>query len=352
VPQGHGRRATFLKSRNLAKIFPQDPKFDMRKTFFAALLMSAITLFPALSVFGWDDVGHKITAYIAWQQMTPEVRERVIKILLAAPEDAQLSTFYLPYGSRTEEARRREFFIIAASWPDIIRDRNFPVRYKKYHHSNWHYSDTLWTEKDGKIELVTSIPADGLAMDKIAEFTKLEQSDASDAEKAVGIAWLEHLIGDIHQPLHASGRVTDTEPKGDQGANLFLLTPKDTPRDKQENLHWFWDSIVVRAIPNANDSSDDEYIFPIARDIMKKYPFDKMQSRLDVDDPEQWKKESFEISSTKIYTPDLKRFEMPSEGYKRNALKIADERLALAGYRMAALFNKLFGTPPAAATTK
>ena len=324
----------------------------MRKTFFAALLMSAITLFPALSVFGWDDVGHKITAYIAWQQMTPEVRERVIKILLAAPEDAQLSTFYLPYGSCTEEARRREFFIIAASWPDIIRDRNFPVRYKKYHHSNWHYSDTLWTEKDGKIELVTSIPADGLAMDKIAEFTKLEQSDASDAEKAVGIAWLEHLIGDIHQPLHASGRVTDTEPKGDQGANLFLLTPKDTPRDKQENLHWFWDSIVVRAIPNANDSSDDEYIFPIARDIMKKYPFDKMQSRLDVDDPEQWKKESFEISSTKIYTPDLKRFEMPSEGYKRNALKIADERLALAGYRMAALFNKLFGTPPAAATTK
>jgi hypothetical protein len=33
------------------------------------------------------------------------------------------------------------------------------------------------------------------------------------------------------------------------------------------------------------------------------------------------------------------------------AMKIAEERLALAGYRMGALFNKLFATP-AAATVK
>ncbi|HYJ89692.1 MAG TPA: S1/P1 nuclease [Pyrinomonadaceae bacterium] len=324
----------------------------MKKILLTALLLVVTTLFPTLSAFAWDDVGHKITAYIAWQQMTPDVRERVIKILLAAPEDAQLSTFYLSYGSRTDEARKREFFMIASTWPDIIRDRNFDTRYKKYHHSNWHYSDTLWTEKNGKVELVTSIPGEGLAMEKIAEFIKLEQqSDASDADKAIGIAWLEHLIGDIHQPLHASGRVTDLEPKGDQGANLFLLTPKDTPREKQDNLHWFWDNIVVRNIPNTSDSSDDEYLFPIAKDIMKKYPFDKMQSRLSLDDPEQWKKESFETASTKLYPPDLKRFEAPSQSYKTMAMKIAEERLALAGYRMGALFNKLFATP-AAATVK
>ena len=58
------------------------------------------------SAFGWDETGHKITAYIAWQRMTPEVREKVIKILLSAPEDAQLSTFYLPYGSRSDEAKK------------------------------------------------------------------------------------------------------------------------------------------------------------------------------------------------------------------------------------------------------
>ena len=127
-----------------------------------------------------------------------------------------------------------------------------------------------------------------MALEKIIEFEKLERGNAKDSEKAIGIAWLEHLIGDIYQPLHASARVTDLEPKGDQGANLFLLTPQGTPRDKLENLHWFWDSIVVRNVPNTKDVSDAEYLGPIARDIMKKYPFPKLEPRLALNDPEQW----------------------------------------------------------------
>ena len=108
----------------------------------------------AIPVPAWDDVGHKITAYIAWQRMTPDVREKVIKILREAPEDSQLSAFYQPYGSQTEASRKLAFFMTSATWPDIIRDRDFATRYKKYHHSNWHYSDTFWTSKDGKFELV------------------------------------------------------------------------------------------------------------------------------------------------------------------------------------------------------
>jgi hypothetical protein len=315
----------------------------MKKALLYVLVVSVFILFATLNSFAWDDVGHKITAYIAWQQMTHDVRERIIKLLLAAPEDAQLSTFYLPYGSRTDDAKKREFFMTASTWPDIIRDRVFDTRYKKYHHSNWHYSDTFWTVRNGKVEILQmQDDGSGLAMQKIAELIKLEQSNAGDADKAIAIAWLEHLIGDIHQPLHASARVTDLEPKGDQGANLFLLTPKDTPREKQDNLHWFWDNIVVRNVPNTRDVSDAEYIIPIAKDIMKKYPFAEMQSRLALDNPEEWKKESFEIASTKAYPEDLKRFEAPSPAYKKAAMKIARERLALAGYRMGALFNKLF----------
>ena len=317
----------------------------MKKARFSVLFLATIMLFPAISAHAWDDVGHKITAYIAWQQMTPDVRERVIKILAAASEDSQLATFYLPYGSRSDEAKKREFFMIASTWPDIIRDRNFETRYRKYHHSNWHYSDTFWTENNGRIEILKAPDEGGLALEKIIEFIKLESSDAKDSEKALGIAWLEHLIGDLHQPLHASARITEKEPKGDQGGNLFLITPEGTARDKQENIHWFWDSIIVRADPNEKDECDAEYVDPIARDIMKKYPFAKMESRLALGDPEQWKRESFEIASTRVYTPDLKRFESPSAAYRKAAVKIAEERLALAGYRMGSLFNRLFSSP-------
>ena len=61
------------------------------------------------TTFAWDEVGHKSTAYIAWQQMTPAVRDAVIKLLTSAPEDSQLATFYASYGSRTEDSRKREF---------------------------------------------------------------------------------------------------------------------------------------------------------------------------------------------------------------------------------------------------
>jgi hypothetical protein len=317
----------------------------MKKSCLYVLFLATLTLGAVNSTLAWDETGHKITAYIAWQQMTPAVRDAVIKILTAAPEDSQLATFYMPYGSRSDESRKREFFMIAATWPDIIRDRNFETRYKKYHHPNWHYTDTAWTVKDGKVQLVSLPGEGGLALEKIIEFIKLESSGAKDADRAIAAAWLEHLVGDIHQPLHASARITEQEPKGDLGGNLFLLTPVGTPRDKQENIHWFWDSIVVRNDPNDKDQCDADYIDPIARDIMKKYPFAKMESRLALGDPEQWKRESFEIASTKVYTPDLKRNEAPSPAYRKAAMKVAEERLALAGYRMGALFNQLFSAP-------
>ena len=317
----------------------------MSKLISRLFLIGIIVFSLSFSAFAWDETGHKITAYIAWQRMTPEVREKVIKILLAASEDSQIATFYLPYGSRTEATRKREYFMLMATWADIIRDRNFETRYKKYHHSNWHYSDTFWKSVNGKVEMLPAPDEGGLALAKIIEFEKLERSNANDAQKAVGIAWLEHLIGDIHQPLHASARVTDTEPKGDQGGNLFLLTPKDTPRDKQENLHWIWDSIVGRNLPNSKDKCDADYLEAIAAAIIKKYPYAAMQGRLALANPEEWKKESFEIASTKVFTADLKRFEAPSTKYKKEALKIAEERLALAGHRMGELFNQIFGAP-------
>src|SRR5205814_147823 len=157
---------------------------------------------------------------------------------LAAPEDSQIAAFYMPYGSRSSEARKREFFMFVATWADVVRDKNFDIRYKKYNNGNWHYHDTLWTVKDDKIEFLKDTGEGGKLMEKLADFDKLIRGPASNAEKAVGIAWLEHLIGDLHQPLHTTGHVVGgPEDKGDQGGNLFALTPKGTSFEKSDNLH-------------------------------------------------------------------------------------------------------------------
>lgn len=319
----------------------------MYKLLFIAFLLT----FLSINSFAWDDVGHKISAYIAWQRMTPAARDNVIRILRAAPEDSQLSTFYMNYGVEPEGQRKREFFMLVATWADIIRDRAFDTRYKKYHKSNWHYADTFWKQVDGKVEVLSGFEEGGQAVNQLVEFDKLiRNSSASDKDKAVAIAWIMHLLGDLHQPLHTSARVTDLEPKGDQGGNLFLLTPQGTPREKQENLHWFWDSIVVRAIPpKKTDFCERDYIEPLAQRFMKKYPFSAEQGKLKLGDYQALQQESFAYNNTDVFSPDLIRFQPPSEKYKKNAYKLAERQLAMAGYRMGELFNTVFGQTPAAA---
>ena len=299
-----------------------------------------------IQAFGWDETGHKITAYIAWQRMTPEVREKVIKILRNSPEDSQLAAFYMSYGSRTRESREREFFMIAATWPDIIKDNDFQTRFNKYakNNSDWHYVNSFWTLKDGKAVMVEDMSPAGRIMKKLDDFNALIRSNASDAEKAIAIAWLEHLIGDIHQPLHASARVNEYDPKGDRGGNAFLLTPKGTKRNEQDNLHSFWDGIVVRYKPN-QDNCEFEYIEPIAQDILKMYSYDKMKDKLSQGKFDTWANESLAIAMNVAYK-DLKFGEKPSDKYTKKAFEIAQERLALGGYRLGDLFNEVFGTPP------
>lgn len=307
------------------------------------VLLVCTLIISTPSTFGWDETGHKISGYIAWQQMTPEVRERVIAILRQAPEDSQISTFYLTYGSRSEETRKREFFMLMTTWGDIVRDRNFPVRFKNYHKDDWHYADGLWTTKNGIVENLPPPANGGKAVVKMADLDAVIRGKASNAEKAVAIVWLEHIIGDIHQPLHSSSRVTDLEPDGDRGGNSFLLSPQGAAREQQVNLHSYWDGIVRRSLPNSSDACDEAYVDPIAQKIMKKYPFDKMRTRIDPGNYSGWAKESLIASQTQVFSPDLVRFQMPSNNYRKKALTLSEERLALAGYRMAALFNQVFG---------
>lgn len=326
----------------------------MIRTSVFILLFTIILVSANIPVNAWDETGHKITGYIAWQQMRPDVRENVIKILLAAPEDAQLSTFFLgsrtndaPYGSRSNEAQKRDFFMFVTTWADMIRDRNFDARYKKYNNGNWHYHDTLWTNKDGKVEYITTVDETGHMMEKLADFDKvIRNASATNSDKAIAVAWLMHLVGDMHQPLHTTGRVIfGDEDKGDQGGNLFSLTPKGTPRDKSLNLHSYWDSTIKQTTPNTADVCEADYLYPIAQAIVKANPYSSFEKREGNGQFLAWEKEGVELSVTEVYK-GLTRYEMPSDAYKKTALKIAQERLALAGYRLANLFNEVFATPP------
>lgn len=309
-----------------------------------AILAAAFCVVFSGQVLGWDDVGHKVTGYIAWQRMSPAAREKVVRLLRAAPEDSHLSAFYMQYGPRSEAEKHLDYFTFVPTWADVVRDRAFPVRYGKYHKSTWHYSDTFWRQVNGRVEYIADKQPGGQAVVKLVEFDKaMRDPNLPDGEKAIALAWFLHLGGDLHQPLHTSGRHTDREPEGDQGGNLFLLSPEGSTGSDRVNLHWFWDSIVGRNIPFREGRCEADYVRDIAESMMLRHPFEKRSGSLMLGQYDDWQKESFAFAATDVFRDDLKRFQFPTDDYLRNAYRVAESRLALAGYRMGETLNGIFG---------
>jgi len=315
--------------------------FMLKKYFEPFLLLVLVILISASPARAWDDTGHKVSAYIAWRQMSPEAREKAIKLLLAAPEDSHLSVYFLP-GSRSREARELDLFMIASTWSDVVRNRDFKVRFEKYNQAPWHYADIFWRQTGGVAEKLEK-RGDGLAIINLYDFEKnLKNNSLSDAEKAINLAWFLHVAGDVHNPLHNASRVTDTEPEGDAGGNRFLLSPADITENRV-NLHSYWDSILRRNVPRESDACDTDYVAPMANQIMKKHPFAEMKDRLKLGDYREWNREGFEFLNKDVYVADLKRGELPQKKYQSRAFAVGQEQIALAGYRIAETLNRMFG---------
>lgn len=314
----------------------------MKRGFVVCLI--AIALLLPQTALAWNSTGHEVVARIAWEKMEPQTRLRVIALMLQVPTDADLASL-LAEDERPLIFRQRDFFAIAATWPDIMRSDEFPDRKKKYSHSNWHYTNLFWKDQNGIPVDVLELQPEAVNVVERLNFlrTEVTNKNVAASQRGIDIAWILHLVGDIHQPLHTSARVTETEPTGDQGANLFLLTPKDTLPKDTKRLHGYWDDILNKSIPRKLNESEMAYVNRIASTIMQRHPEAKMKARLRQGEFAEWAKEGLASAKASAYPSWLKRFRTPSERYRKQVYNVAEPAIALAGYRLAALLDSLFG---------
>lgn len=314
----------------------------MRRHLYAACLMAVALLLPN-TAFAWNYTGHQVVARIAWEKMEPQTRARVIALLMQAPPDADLASL-LPNDGRPLIIRQRDLFMLASIWPDVVRSEEFPERRQKYHHSNWHYTNFFWRQQNGMAVDVPELQPEPTNVVERLNFLQgdVVSSSVAPSQRGVDVAWIAHLIGDIHQPLHTSARVTQLEPKGDQGGNLFLLTPQNTPPRDAKRLHGFWDDILNSSIPRRMNETDLAYANRIASTIMQRQPEAKFKDRMKQGDYAAWAQEGLSSAKAKIYPSSLKRFKKPSDGYRQQSYNVAEPAVALAGYRLAATLDRLF----------
>jgi S1/P1 Nuclease len=156
-----------------------------------------------------------------------------------------------------------------------------------------------------------------------------------------------HFVGDIHQPLHCAARVSRALPDGDQGGNLVTIKiagPNGNPRSI--NLHSYWDG-GLESFPKGGPPPQWlppplTQIPPAAAAARKGNP--PTDPALKLNDPfnySAWANESFSLAQTVVY-PGISNGLEPSEAYRKKGVRIARQRAAWGGYRLAALLNSIW----------
>lgn len=309
------------------------------------------------AALAWDATGHELVAGIAWDNMTPAARQKAISLLKSAPGDACLLDLS-PNDSRPQGEQEREFFMRAATWPDLVRKRT-PADARpctRFGDGDAHFIDHFWQGVSGGTE--SNTPKDrpdiaGKPVNAIIRLNAFRDSVActagpcgSDAQRATDLAWVLHLVGDIHQPLHTAARASAAHVNGDRGGNEFLLSTDP----KGPELHGLWDHIVADSIPlQAGETNQKSitYLDRVIARIVTDHPESEMAGRLTPVNFDAWSGEGFKTAKAVAYPASLHEKKTPSAAYRASVFKVADEAIALGGYRLAGLLNSILdGEPP------
>jgi hypothetical protein len=307
-------------------------------------LVFLVALAPTL-VLAWGNDGHIQVADIAWSLMTPQARAKAAKIL-----EAGEPTF------RPLEGNVRDAFGRSATFCDYMKGRtntifedmipgmnsmfekgiegtgNEGVRCK-----TWHYYDIpiKFTGATPQVRPSNALVALNNAIKELGDLQKNPNSDVK--MQAWWIYWINHVVGDLHQPLHCCSSHAVHE-DGDDGGNKFMI--KAEGNDRKVRLHGFWDGGIGRAIGlerEAGLSPNVEAVSArwLADPTLK--PTEKEVNNLDV---KSWLESGAALAEKQVYE-GIQEETVPDGNYTANQIKLCKKQAVLAGSRLAALLNKI-----------
>jgi hypothetical protein len=272
-------------------------------------LFAAVALIPTPAL-AWGKTGHRVVAAIADTQLSGLARAHVKEILGGA-----------------------ESLDEAANWPDEMRSA--PGDFWQKTATPWHYVTLNGIVYD-------RAPPQGDALEALNHFrTVLRDPAASLADKQNALRFVVHLVGDLHQPLHA-GKCCD------KGGNDIKVSWFGRPT----NLHAVWDSSLV---------DEEQLSFTELAAKLERHTSDR-----DVIDwwdinPRDWMSESAEVreqiyadipAPKKVTGKKAKGEALPdlSYDYVFKFTPVMERRLQKAGVRLAAYLNDIFAEPQPLAT--
>src|SRR3712207_2378013 len=242
----------------------------MKKVLTCLLVVASLLLLPARAA-AWHDAGHMIVAQIAYLRLTPAAKARVDGLLI--PQPGRRPLIHLCAGYYTPETCEKTYDPVQiAVWMDDFRGDSLNSTY-----DTWHYIDfrPIW---DGIPERtnVGAQPENVLSRINWA-INVLRNGTGSNRADAETLGFLYHLVGDVHQPLHAATRYSPSNPNGDAGGNGFRIQLAGETRPS--NLHFFWDSAAGQFGESPKrplDQAGKARILSLAEAAAKEFPAESM----------------------------------------------------------------------------
>jgi len=267
---------------------------------------------PAL-LQAWSAQGHRLVGLIAAERLTPVAKQNVAWLL-----DGQT-------------------LADVSSWADTLTSEQVQTSY-------WHYlnipPDARGYDRDRDCPRQPGVGAGSgrdrwrdCVVDRIAYWEgRLGDAKLDRADRATALKFIVHFIGDLHQPFHALG-------VGRGGNDIKVRVfgeancGNDPARPNPCNLHSVWDSRLI-----AHRALDDGEYLAELRNVIGR----KGLGSLPTGTPAQWAEQSFRLAKEALVAPDTNI----DEAYYRRHITVIDERIALAGLRLAASLNRILVTGP------
>jgi hypothetical protein len=202
-----------------------------------------IWLCTASLAVAWGPVAHAVIGQLAEDDLLEhDMGLQALLVSLRAPAQRQQVMTALLGMQPPAPGQALRFF---ANWPDAQKRQPGMLPHDDRRHYINLPHEARYNRKqhcpDGVCSLETLLEQRAILANRRAPFSR----------RAVALAWVTHLVGDMHQPLHAGQGA-------DRGGNLTCVTwmgqpsslvPSDGhPHCSGANLHAVWDSDMIEAV--------------------------------------------------------------------------------------------------------
>jgi len=349
------------------------------------VLLPLLALLSPTDLSAWWDGGHKLSAQIAYEELSPEERTWVMELLTRNPTHPELfeERIAAELGEGIDpEARERWYFSQASVWADLIRESRGYPRAKEinalYHRSGRHYADlpVFATPEDRRalahqdeepdIAWTPGMEEPDVPLNSLQTLAKayaeIPDPTIPVEERAIDLLWIFHLVGDMHQPCHCAQLfVRGSLPEGDRGANqIFIFGIQSFGHGLHaDTLHYFWDNVF-----NGPTNTEADILARLAALRQKTALWDAARGDAADIRPETWWRDGHRLAEAHVYGPIREKLASapaqphpaggarppivqitlpaaPLRAYVDNAREVSERQIILAGLRLAGVLKEL-----------